>query len=346
MRALPERAAAATLEEPAPPAARAPRPDISLVVPAFNEEQNLPVLHQRVRDVFEGAGLSWEMIVVDDHSRDSTFTVASALAESDPCVRSIRLARNSGSHVAGLCGLLHARGRCASLIAADLQDPPEVLPELVAHWREGAQIVWAVRARREALKPADKAFSYLYNVMMSRILNRPDIAGGGADFFLIDRAVVEALRGFPERNMSLFAMLQWLGFRQATISYDKQARLHGTTGWTLKKKLKLAVDSITSFSYFPIRMMSLVGACVALLGFVYAAIVVVNALFGNPTEGWSSLMVVTLLLGGVQMVMLGVLGEYLWRSLDESRARPRFVIESMSGWGAEPGAPAHGTDGA
>src|SRR5262249_27959098 len=135
---------------------------------------------------------------------------------------------------------------------------------------------------------------------------------------------------FKESNVSIFALISWMGFRQEMITYDKQARLHGRSGWTLKKKLKLLVDSVTSFTYLPIRIMSYVGFLVALVGFVYAALIIVNALSGHPVEGWSSLMVVILVIGGVQMVMMGVLGEYLWRALDESRRRPRYLIEATT----------------
>jgi polyisoprenyl-phosphate glycosyltransferase len=304
---------------------------LSLVVPSYNEEQNLPILHSRVAAALDGVGIAWEMVVVDDHSRDQTFKVAQQLSSRDARVRGIRLARNSGSHLAGLCGLLHAQGACAVLIAADLQDPPELIPDLVLPWRAGYHVVWAVRTRRDALRASDRAFSTFYNRMMARILHRPDIAGGGADFFLIDRRVIETLRGFRESNLSLFAILQWMGFKQTTVAYEKQAREHGTSGWTLRKKIKLAIDSITSFSYFPIRAMSWFGICIAFVGFIYAIWVIVNALIGKPAEGWTSLMVITLLLGGTQMTMLGILGEYLWRSLDEARGRPRFLIEGTIG---------------
>lgn len=158
-----------------------------------------------------------------------------------------------------------------------------------------------------------------------------ELAPTGADFFLIDKRVVNVTRDFDERNVNLFALLAWVGFRQHKIVYTKGARLHGQSNWTLKKKIKLAVDSITAFSYLPVRVMSWTGVVTAIAGFVYAGLIVYNAFMGNPAEGWSSLMVAVMVIGGLQMLMLGVLGEYVWRALDEARRRPRYTIEAELG---------------
>lgn len=263
---------------------------------------------------------------MDDHSRDDTFGVVAGIAQQDERVRAIRLARNSGSHTAITCGLRQARGDCAVVLAADLQDPPETLPALLAQWQAGAQVVWAVRARREGESASAVGFARLYYLIMRRLVGMQEMPASGADFFLLDRRVLDAFRQFRESNVSILALLTWMGFRQASITYEKQARLHGRSGWSLGKKFKRVVDSVTSFSYLPIRLMSLAGFVVAIIGFLYAAVVVVNALAGRPAQGWASLMVVVLV-GGVQMLMMGVLGEYLWRALDETRGRPRYLIE-------------------
>ena len=304
---------------------------LTIVTPAYNEAENLPVLHQRLRGVLDSIDVDWEWIVVDDHSADDTFTVIADIAGSDPRVHGIRFARNSGSHTAITCGLHHAKGDCAVVMAADLQDPPETLPALLAKWRAGGHVVWAVRARREGEKLSTIGFSRLYQFLMRRVVGIKEMPATGADFFLIDRRVVDALRQFNESNVNIMALLTWMGFRQATITYDKQARLHGRSGWNLEKKLKLVVDSFTSFSYLPIRLMSYLGFIVALVGFLYASVVIANALAGRPPQGWSSLVVVVLVVGGIQMLMMGVLGEYLWRGLDESRRRPRYLIEATTG---------------
>jgi polyisoprenyl-phosphate glycosyltransferase len=304
---------------------------LSIVTPAFNEAANLPLLYDRLRAALAALPVEWEWVIVDDHSEDATFAVVRELAARDPRVRGVRFARNCGSHAALSCGLREARGDCVAALAADLQDPPDVLPELFSRWQEGAQVVWAVRARRDGETAATLAFARLYYWLMRTVVGLRDMPATGADFFLLDRTVVGALARFDEANTSILALLMWMGFRQATVTYGKEARVHGRSGWTLEKKLKLAIDSVTSFSYLPIRFMSYLGCGVALLGFAYAGHVVVNAVAGNPVEGWSSLIVVVLLLGGIQMVMMGVLGEYLWRALDETRGRPRYLVEATVG---------------
>jgi glycosyltransferase involved in cell wall biosynthesis len=325
------------------------QPFLSVVTPAYNEARNLPVLYERLGQVLNGQALTWEWIVVDDHSSDDTFAVMAGIAQRDSRVHAIRLARNSGSNTAVTCGLCHAGGGCAVVLAADLQDPPETLPALLDQWQAGAQVVWAVRVRREGETARTVGLSRLYYFVMRRVVGIREIPATGADFFLLDRRVLDAFRQFRESNVSIFALLTWMGFRQATVTYDKQARLHGQSGWNMGKKLKLVVDSITSFSYLPVRLMSIVGFFVAILGFLYACVVIANALAGRPPQGWASLIVVLLVIGGILMLMMGVLGEYLWRALEEARARPRFLIESETGPGERPmtdrpGGPQHGPE--
>jgi dolichol-phosphate mannosyltransferase len=312
---------------------------LTVVTPAYNEAKNLPLLYERLVAVLDPLGLEWEWVVVDDHSSDETFGVLSELARADPRVRAVRLARNSGSHTAIAFGLHSARGSSAVLMAADLQDPPEVLPQLLAKWREGFQVVWAVRNRREGEKATTVGFSRLYYFLMRRVVGMREMPATGADFLLVDRRVLDAFRQFGESNVSVLALVTWMGFRQTTIGYDKQARVHGKSGWSLEKKLKLVVDSVTSFTYLPIRAMSYVGIVLALLGFVYAAFVATRALLGYGVEGWASLMVVVLVVGGAQMIMMGILGEYLWRALDESRRRPRFIVEAATPGAEQPERP-------
>lgn len=305
-------------------------PLFSIVTPAFNEAENLTLLYQRLRQVLRSLDFDWEWVVIDDHSSDETFSLLEKLATSDTRIRVIRLARNFGSHTALACGLHHARGDCAVVMAADLQDPPETLPALLQKWYEGAQVVWAVRDNREGEKASTVGFARLYYFVMRRVVGIKEIPATGADFFLLDRRVLDAFGQFSESNVSIMALIAWMGYRQASINYDKQARLYGRSGWTLEKKLKLIADSVTSFTYLPIRLMSYLGFIVALIGFVYTAVVIANALAGNPPQGWTSLMVVVLVVSGIQMLMMGVLGEYLWRALDESRQRPRYLIEATT----------------
>ena len=308
-----------------------PRPFVTIVTPAFNEAENLPELYQCLRNVLDNISVEWEWIVVDDHSTDETFAILTRLAEQDERVHGFRFSRNFGSHMAITCGLNHAQGECAIAMAADLQDPPEALPNLLAKWHEGAEVVWAVRAHREGEKASTLAFARLYYFLMRHIVGIKEIPATGADFFLIDRCVLDAFRQFKESNLSIPSLISWMGFRQTTITYTKRARMKGRSGWSFRKKFKLVLDSIMSFSYLPIRLMSYVGIAAALLGFVYAGVVIANALSGKGIEGWSSLMVVVLVFGGMQMVMMGVLGEYLWRALSEARQRPRYIIEAILG---------------
>jgi polyisoprenyl-phosphate glycosyltransferase len=301
--------------------------EISIVTPAFNEADNLEALHGRLADVL--TGWSWEWIVVDDHSSDDTFGVLSKLAERDPRVTGLRLARNVGSHAAILCGLAQASGAAAVALAGDGEDPPEEIARLIAQWRGGAAVVWAERNNRHGRRRHEEIASRLFHRMMRR-WSGLDLPGAGSDFFLVSRPVIDAINAVAERNTNVMALIGWIGFDHAVVRYEKAPRAAGRSGWTTTKKLGLLLDSIFGFSLRPIRAMSVLGLMLALLGFLYAIFVIANALVGRPIEGWSSLMVVVLVLGGIQMIMLGVLGEYLWRSLDETRARPRYTIEKRT----------------
>ncbi len=305
-------------------------PLVSIITPAYNEAANLPILYKRLAAALNDLSVTWEWIVIDDHSRDATIETVRGIAANDSRVRGIRLSRNCGSHTAIGCGLDFARGSCVAILAADLQDSPETLGPLIEKWRSGAQVVWAVRESREGESRSTIGFSRLYYYLMRRVAGLQGLPATGADFWLMDRRVVDALQRFGESNVSLLALITWMGFRQERIFYVKQSRLHGSSGWSLEKKLKLVVDSITSFTYRPIRFMSYVGFVVALFGFLYAGFIVVNALTGKPVQGWSSLMVVVLVLGGLQMAFMGVLGEYIWRALDEARRRPHYLIEDST----------------
>ena len=315
------------LSRTAAPLIKERRTLLSVITPAYNEAENLPVLYERLSLACEDTDVDWEWIIVDDHSTDDTFATIRDLSEQNQSIQGLRFARNSGAHTAILCGMQHAAGDCAVIMAADLQDPPETIGALLAEWQADNHVVWAVRAQREGESVQTLGFARLYYFLMRRIIGMSEMPATGADFFLLDRRVVEALCNFNESNVSLMALITWMGFRQSHIYYDKQARLHGQSGWNIGKKMKLVVDSVTSFSYLPLRLMSILGFVVAFVGFLYAGFVVANAYAGNPAQGWSSLMVVVLVVGGLQMLMMGILGEYVWRALDEARQRPRYIIE-------------------
>lgn len=303
---------------------------LSVITPAFNEADNLNPLYEQLKKVLDKLEKKWEWIIVDDHSSDETFLIASKLAKSDHRVRAFRFSRNYGSHMALRCGLEKANGNCAVGMAADLQDPPSLIPSLLEKWREGAHVVWAARAKRLGESKITVFFSRIYIGIMRNFAGLKEMPSGGADFFLLDRLVIQAVNKFSERNTSVLSLITWMGFRQEVITYDKQARLHGNSGWNLEKKLKMAIDSLTSFSYKPIRAMTVTGFILSVLAFGYLIVVIINGLRGVTPQGWPSLMVTILFIGGLQIMMIGILGEYIWRSLDESRHRPRYIIESTT----------------
>lgn len=302
---------------------------ISIVVAQYNEVQNLPLLQERLRKVMESTGFDYELIVVDDHSTDGSPELLRSWATTDRSVKYIRLSRNFGSHAAFSAGLEACVGNIAILLAADLQDPPETIPLLLNEWRQGIDVVWAARSERLGESFTTKLLSSVYYFLM-RKLALPEMPKQGADFVLLDRKVINAYNSISEKNTSFLAMILWLGFRQTTVSYVKEARAAGKSKWTLAKKIKLLVDSVVSFSFAPIRFASYLGMLVSLSAFAFSIDVFVNALFGQPIEGYSSLMMVVLWLGGIQLLILGILGEYLWRAFDQVRGRPYFIVEERS----------------
>lgn len=304
-------------------------PRLTVITAFLNEEGNLPLFRQRLLAVLDRLGLSSEVILVDDHSEDDGQRIAREWAAADPRVRYLRLSRTFGSHAAYSAGMARSTGDGVILLAADLQDPPEMIPRLLAEWDKGFHVVWASRAERPGESRLTRTFAGCYYALMRR-LALPTMPRKGADFLLADRKVVDAYKAIPEKNTSFLGMLVWMGFRQTSIEYVKEARHSGRSKWNLSKKVKLLIDSLVSFSYAPIRLISAAGVAVSLLGTLYAAVVIVRASFGSIPEGWSSLMVVVLILGGFQLLMLGVLGEYLWRAFDEVRGRPRYLIEDES----------------
>ena len=295
---------------------------ISLITPAFNEGSNLPMLHERLTAVFRQ--LDWEWIIVDDHSRDNTFEVIERLVAIDPRVRGIRLAYNSGSHLAFTCGLRHASGEVAALMVADLQDPPELLIQMLERWRSGVQVVWAVRRHQ----PGDGSGTQLYYWIMRNLVGMTEMPATGADFFLVDRVVIDAFLAAADRHVSIFALMMWLGFRREFIQYDKQPRTRGRSGWTLAKKLKLVVDSIVGFSDFPIWWLTYAGVAALVVALVPAVVAVVAYSGLNA----ALLLLAALVIGlfGCHVIALGILGHYVWRGLDAARKRPLYSIEAVA----------------
>ncbi|MDA8082865.1 MAG: glycosyltransferase family 2 protein [Nitrospiraceae bacterium] len=301
---------------------------LSVIVPAFNEEENILLVYRRLADLSVSSDYSFEFVFVDDGSTDGTFSILKTLSAEDRRVKVLRFSRNFGSHAACAAGLAHASGDASAFISADLQDPPEVVLRLAAQWEQGFDVVMGAREwEGNSLRVLPKLYWRL--VKRFALRNMPE---NGFDVFLVDRKVAAAVSEIGEKNTSVFALILWSGFQQTLITYRKMARHRGISKWTFGKKLKLFIDTFVSFSFFPIRMISFVGVLFALIGFLYAVIVVFNRIFlAVPIEGWTSLMVVLLVVSGIQLTMLGVLGEYLWRNFDESRKRPLFIIRDRIG---------------
>jgi dolichol-phosphate mannosyltransferase len=305
---------------------------ISIIIPSYNEEENLPALYERLKHVAEGRTDTYEFIFVDDGSTDSSLKILEDMASKDNRVKAIKFSRNFGSHAACFAGLSRSAGDACTFLSADLQDPPEMIETLVDEWRKGYQIVIGVRQWE---KDAARLFPNLYYKAVRRFALK-NMPAAGTDVFLIDRKVVDTIVSIQEKNTSIFGLILWSGFKQTIVAYSKGARQKGVSKWTLGKKIKLFIDTFVSFSYVPLRLISLVGILLAFLGFVYAFFIVFNRLFFSvPVEGWASLMVALLVVSGTQLVFLGILGEYLWRNFDETRKRPAFIIDRMIGFSAE-----------
>jgi len=308
-----------------------PRPDLSIVIPVYNEEAALPALVERLHSFMDRLSpLDAEIILADDHSSDRSPELLKDICRRDTRFRYARLAKNSGSHVAILAGLAQARGECAVFLAADLQDPPELILQMLDLWRGGHHVVWAVREERAGISKADLFLANTFYRLLN-LLGEVNLPPRGSDFALLDRKVVDALLKSAGSHPSVGGEIARLGFSSAQITYTKEKRAAGGSKWTLKKKLTAFADAFVSFSYAPLRAMSYLGMLFSLLGFMYALVVAVLRLrTRTPVQGWSSLIVVVLVLGGVQMMMLGVLGEYLWRTLEAARQRPIYFLEDTS----------------
>ena len=308
------------------------KPLIAIVVPVHNEKGNLALFHEEVSLVMHQLGeYEWEFVFVDDGSTDGSFEILTTLRDVDKRVTALRFPRNFGSHVAIAAGIDYSRGDAAVIMAADLQDPPSLIKEFVARWRKGFDVVWGARSGRDDGRMRAWAMSRFYSLVRRiAIPNYP--RGGTGSFCLITKPVMDAFRQMNERNRLTFGLIAWAGFRETQVPYHRPRRLVGASSWTIGKMLKAAVDTFVSFSFLPIRAISYFGLLVSMVSFLFGFYVLLSKLFfGTHVEGWASVMLAVLLLGGVQLVMIGVLGEYLWRALDEARGRPLYIVERTLG---------------
>ncbi len=302
---------------------------ISIVIPVYLNEKNLPITYAKlVEEVFPHLP-DYELILVDDGSKDASYSEMLKLRNLDDKVKLIKLSRNFGQHTAIYAGLEHIAGDCAIVISADLQDPPHLILELYKKYLDGNKVVLAIREERDE-SFGQKLFASIYYKLMKKYAIK-DMPLGGFDCFLADKQVVEVLTKIEEKNTSLFAQVLWLGFKRAEVHYVRQAREIGKSSWTFSKKIKLVIDSLLAFSYVPIRAISLIGLIDCIISLSYASYIIIHKLFFGANLGWSSLMVAILFTSGVQMLTLGVIGEYLWRNFDESRKRPLYVLDEKHG---------------
>lgn len=304
---------------------------VSIVVPVYHNASSLPDLLARFQTLADkNPSDEFEFIFVDDGSKDNSLAVLQDLAQDEARLRIIKLSRNFGSNPAIMAGLSQTRGEAVAAIAADLQDPPELIDEMLARWRDGAKVVLAARKERDdpglTSWMADLFYTLFRRFAISTMPKR------GFDFFLIDRQVCDLINHIQENNAYLMGLILWLGFNPQVIYYHRQQReaRYGRSMWTFAKKLKYFIDSFVAFSYLPVRGASCLGLSLSFLGMLYATLIVfLRIVTGQEVEGWSSMMVALLVLSGTQMIMIGILGEYLWRNLDETRKRPRFIIEKV-----------------
>jgi dolichol-phosphate mannosyltransferase len=309
----------------------ADRPLVSVVVPALNEADNVPGLMTRFGELAAAhPRYAFELVVVDDGSSDATTDLVLRLAKPDQKVTVVQLARTFGSHYAISAGLARCEGDCAVVLGADLQEPPELLGEFLGKWEAGHQIVWGVRRTRTGRSFANELASKMFSVLFTRYANLAGYPPEGPSGVLVDRCVIDELARLPERNRNVMGLIAWLGFTQTRVDYDQVARRHGKSRWTKRKMVKLAVDSLISFSSMPLRACTFTGIGVALAGLAYAVFLVVRAILGVSTpSGWPTVLVIMLVLGGMQLAVIGVMGEYLWRAVEEVRGRPLFVVRGV-----------------
>jgi len=306
------------------------RPVFSVVAPIYNEAETLPHFYIRVVAAMERLDEPFELVLVNDGSRDDSIAVMRALHERDPRVRVVDFSRNFGHQVAISAGLDHARGEAVIIIDSDLQDPPEVILELVAQWRQGAEVVYAQRRTR----PGETRFKLLTAAAFYRLIRRltsVDIPRDTGDFRLLDRKVVDTLVAMKEHHRFMRGLSVWVGFRQEAVQYDRQERYAGETKYPLAQMVRFALDAITGFSYVPLQLATTLGFVLAGLSLLGIVVAVVLRLLNVAIQGQTTTLIVVLLLGGIQLIFLGIIGEYLGRIYDEVRGRPLYVVRKTFG---------------
>lgn len=312
------------LARPAPPPLQDPL--LSIVVPAYNEADVLRPFHRRLAAVLDALAMRAEIVFVDDGSTDRTEPLIRELRAQDPRVALVSLSRNFGKEVALSAGIDYAQGDAVVVIDADLQDPPELIAELVRQWQAGYDVAYAKREVREGESRLKRSTAYAFYRLMQRA-GRVRIPADTGDFRLLNRRAVDALKQLKERNRFMKGLFTWVGYRQIAVPYRRDARFAGQTKWNYWRLWNFALDGITSFTTAPLKMATYVGLAVSCFAFAFAALIIFKTLaYGDPVRGYPSLMVVVLFLGGVQLIFTGIIGEYLGRMFDETKARPLYFV--------------------
>lgn len=307
---------------------------VSIVIPVFNERETLPELHRRVTESMALTGQPYEILFVNDGSTDGSTDVLRTIAARDMHTRALHLARNFGHQIAISAAIDAARGDSVVLMDGDLQDPPELLPEMVARWKSGSEVVYMVKRTRKEHIAKRMLFHSFYELM--RKMSTIPIPLEAGNFSLLDRKVVDVLRAMPERNRYIAGMRAWAGFRQTGIEFDRDARFAGTPHMTLSRLFRLAFDGLFSFSNVPLRIAMYVGMTTAVVSFAAGLVVLYIKLFtDHATPGWASPVVSILFIGGLILVTLGIIGEYIGRIYDEVKRRPLYVIQERTGFGPD-----------
>jgi glycosyltransferase involved in cell wall biosynthesis len=305
---------------------------LSVVAPVYNEEALIEVFYQRACSALEG--LPFELVLVDDGSSDGTLPVLERLAAADPRVRLVVLSRNFGHQMALTAGLDHAQGDAVVMLDADLQDPPELIVQMLDHWRTGCDVVYAVRDERAGesrFKLATASWFYKIFDWMAQV----ELRHNSGDFRLLDRRALDALQSMRERDRFLRGMTVWVGFRQAAVSYHRDARYAGETKYTLPRMLRFSLDAIVSFSHRPLQLATFLGFLISGLAFVAIPIVIILRILGSYLPGFGSITILILLLGGIQLISIGIIGEYVGRIYDEVKGRPLYLVRARRNFAAE-----------
>ena len=311
---------------------------VSVVVPVFNEREVLGELHRRLEAAL--TGVEFELVLVDDGSQDGTAEVLEALAKSDPRVRVIALSRNFGHQAAITAGLDHARGDVIVMLDADLQDPPELIPTMLEHWRQGSDVVYAVRTDRRGETRAKLVTARWFYRLFSR-LAQIDLTQNAGDFRLLDRRALEALNSMRERSRFLRGMTVWVGFTQTAVPYERAARAAGQTKYTPRRMFRFSLDAISSFSHVPLQVATALGFAVSAIAFLGIPVAIGLKLAGEYVSGITTVLLAVLLLGGIQLITVGIIGEYLGRVYDEVKRRPLYVVRDRVNMVAAEPAPDH-----